>query len=130
MPITLSKLSHLTALSLQQNMFEGTIHSEFGSLSKLKSLHLDHNNLTGTIPVSLGALSLNDLTGSNNFLTGTLPASLGTMAKKSRVIDFSYNLLHGDIPVELCLARNLFLIANNVTDRCKEICRDKRYRVR
>jgi Leucine-rich repeat (LRR) protein len=128
-PVALSKLGRLAHLSLQNNALEGSIPSDLGALSKLKSLHLDHNHLTGTIPSSLGTLSLSDLTASSNLLTGILPSSLADIARKGRVVDFSYNRLHGDIPVELCLARNMFLIANNVTNRCNEICRDKRYRV-
>jgi Leucine-rich repeat (LRR) protein len=129
LPDSLSKLTNLASLSLQSNHFEGSIPPSLGKLLKLKSLYLDHNRLTGSIPSTLGSLPLNDLTGSNNLLTGTLPATLADIARKGRVVDFSYNDLHGEIPVELCLARNLFLIANNITNNCKEICHDKRYRV-
>lgn len=128
-PSSLSRLTNMAALSLQGNNFEGTIPASLGELKKLKALHLDHNQLTGTIPSSLGALPLNDLTASNNLLTGLLPSALATIARTGRVVDFSYNRLHGVIPVDLCLARNLFLIANNVTNDCAELCHDKRYRV-
>lgn len=129
-PTSLSKLGRLSTLSLQNNDFKGTIPGEFSELIKLKALHLDHNNLTGSIPSALGVLSsLEDLTASNNLLTGSLPGSLGGVARRGRVVDFSYNHLTGDVPLELCLARNMFLIANNVTDRCNEICHEKQYRV-
>ena len=130
-PISLSKLEQLSSLSMQDNDLQGTIPEGLITLTRLKSLHLDHNNLTGTIPSTLGALALSllDLTASDNLLTGSLPASLGRVAKRGRVVDFSYNRLHGEIPVELCLARNMFLIGTNITNRCSEICRDKQYRV-
>ena len=128
-PATLSKLANLVTISLQNNELEGTIPSELGKLSKLKSLHLDHNRLTGSIPSSLGKLELQDLTASNNLLVGSLPASLAQIVKKGRVVDFSYNQLVGVIPVELCLARNMFLIENLIINRCNDICRDKSYRV-
>lgn len=128
LPDFFSKLTSLASLSLQGNSFDGTIPTSLGELSKLRSLHIDHNHLSGSIPSSFGGLPLNDLTASNNALTGSLPASLANIARKGRVVDFSYNQLSGDIPVELCLARNLFLIANNISNKCSEICHDKRYR--
>lgn len=96
-PDFLSQLQKLTFLDLSYNDLTGSIPGSLSQLHNLGALHLDHNQLTGTIPDSLGRFtgSTPDLYLSNNHLTGTVPASLGAL--NFTVLDFSRNLLQGDI---------------------------------
>lgn len=62
------------------NHFNGSIPSEFASLSNLKSLRLGDNNLTGAILSSLGMLpGLKRLELHDNTLSGRLPEELGLL---------------------------------------------------
>merc|ERR1712154_27623 len=54
----LGRLSDLTMLNLQHNMFSGSIPESLGQCSKLTDLRLSKNyQLTGSVPLSFGRLS-------------------------------------------------------------------------
>ena len=76
LPSSIGLLTSLTKyLWLFNNRIHGTIPSSLSSLSKLASLRLDENSLTGTVPSSLSLLTfLSTLNLNNNYLTGTLPS--------------------------------------------------------
>ena len=93
-PIELSSLSNLTALSLWGNQLTGEIPTELGKLSNLTTLWLDGNQLTGELPTELGNLSnLTQLHLSSNQLTGELPQTLtGLTALASFTFDTNAGL--------------------------------------
>ena len=93
-PIELSSLSNLTALSLWGNQLTGEIPTELGNLSNLTTLWLDGNQLTGELPTELGNLSnLTQLHLSSNQLTGELPQTLtGLTALASFTFDTNAGL--------------------------------------
>mmetsp|Transcript_2293 Transcript_2293/g.3593 ORF Transcript_2293/g.3593 Transcript_2293/m.3593 type:complete len:122 (-) Transcript_2293:62-427(-) len=64
----------MAVLILSDNLFSGTIPSEFEQMHKLEVLYLDNNDFSGTIPGEFGALDdLEVLVSHNNvLLTGSV----------------------------------------------------------
>ncbi|KAI7731220.1 hypothetical protein M8C21_002676, partial [Ambrosia artemisiifolia] len=111
----------LEFLSLESNMFSGSVPSELGKLENLASLILNANNLSGELPVELNSLAnLTELRlTSNNFnrripslenwkqlknlemigsgLEGPIPASISLLSNLEE-LDLSFNGLVGDMP--------------------------------
>lgn len=129
-PTTLSKLSSLNILSLENNKITGSIPNIF-PLSSLYSLDLSNNNLTGTIPSSIQfcsklvslTVSFNQISGqlpegltnlsnlvtliaSNNLISGTLPNSISNLSALT-YIDFTNNRLFGTIPNSIMNLKSL-----------------------
>ena len=76
-PASLSNLSRLRRLRLDNNELTGSILSELGSLADLTVLRVSDNELSGNIPSELGDLTnLLVLYLHNNRLSGCVPASL------------------------------------------------------
>jgi Leucine-rich repeat (LRR) protein len=101
LPVNLSNLSNLQALSLQNNKLTGSIPSELGNLSNLQTLYLQFNQLTGSILPELGNLSkLTGLSLQSNQLTGSIPPQLGNLSNLQTLYLYS-NQLTGSIPPEL-----------------------------
>ncbi|PWA78767.1 serine-threonine/tyrosine-protein kinase catalytic domain-containing protein [Artemisia annua] len=87
----------LEYLSLESNMFSGTIPAELGKLENIVNLMLHANNLSGELPVELKNLTnLTELRLSSNNFTGKIP-SLESW-KRLEKLDLSFNNLNGDIP--------------------------------
>nr|POE70751.1 isoform 2 of probable lrr receptor-like serine/threonine-protein kinase rfk1 [Quercus suber] len=83
----------LEYLSIDSNMFSGTIPHELGKLVNLKNLSLSANNLTGELPVALTKLiRLTELYLTSNFLNGPIPEFIKIGHNRFQ-IDLSYNNL-------------------------------------
>lgn len=85
-------------LDLSNNLLEGSIPKEIGSMYYLSVLNLGHNNLSGVIPQELGAmkmLAILDL--SYNRLSGLIPHTMSGLAMLGEM-DISNNNLSGLIP--------------------------------
>ncbi len=54
----MADLTALSALSLADNAFSGTVPPEIGSLDQLQYLYLEDNRLSGPLPLELGDLDL------------------------------------------------------------------------
>ncbi|KAK1290251.1 putative LRR receptor-like serine/threonine-protein kinase [Acorus calamus] len=95
---SITNLTNLQQVLLQNNNISGEIPVELGFLPKLQTLDLSNNHLTGPIPESLGQLSnLRYLRLNNNSLYGAFPASLSKINQLS-FLDLSYNNLSGPVP--------------------------------
>jgi|UniRef100_A0A2N9H0T2 serine/threonine protein kinase len=95
---SISNLTNLQIVLLQNNNISGPIPSELGRLPKLHTLDLSSNNFTGQLPSTLSHLkSLHYLRLNNNSLTGAIPTALANMTQLS-FLDLSYNNLSGPVP--------------------------------
>ncbi|XP_019158506.1 PREDICTED: putative leucine-rich repeat receptor-like serine/threonine-protein kinase At2g24130 [Ipomoea nil] len=98
----ISNLTQLRVLQLADNHLFGIIPPEISFLQYLRDLRLDNNSLYGSIPASLSFLSkllLISLRG--NKFSGTIPHSVFTNCTLLYNVDFSDNLLIGNIPSEI-----------------------------
>nr|GMC73583.1 putative leucine-rich repeat receptor-like serine/threonine-protein kinase At2g24130 [Ipomoea batatas] len=98
----ISNLTQLRVLQLADNHLFGIIPPEISFLQHLRDLRLDNNSLYGSIPASLSFLSklvLISLRG--NKFSGTIPHSVFTNCTLLYNVDFSDNLLTGNIPSEI-----------------------------
>ncbi|KAF4349435.1 hypothetical protein F8388_021018 [Cannabis sativa] len=67
-------MTTLKRLSMESNMFSGTIPTELGKLVNLEYLNLNANNLTGQFPLALTNLTnLKELRISSNNFSGKMP---------------------------------------------------------
>nr|XP_019701568.1 protein STRUBBELIG-RECEPTOR FAMILY 3 isoform X5 [Elaeis guineensis] len=98
-PSSLSKLTLLTDMSVNNNHLTGELPDAFQSLTGLINLDLSFNNLTGQLPSSMGSLSsLTTLHVQNNQLSGTLDV-LEDLPLKN--LNIENNLFSGPVPVKL-----------------------------
>ena len=98
---TLSGLSNLKLLKLQNNSLTGNIPSWFGDMNSLSGLYLHANNLSGSIPSELGQLTrLRRLWLDRNQLSGSIPPALGNMSNLG-TLNLHTNRLRGSIPPQL-----------------------------
>ncbi|KAJ3328513.1 hypothetical protein HDU76_009831 [Blyttiomyces sp. JEL0837] len=82
LPDSLSLLSELDSLTLNNASLSGSIPYSLGQLTKLDYLDLGNNFLTGNIPDSLGDLvALEYLYLQDNALTGRVPKSFNNLEK-------------------------------------------------
>ncbi|KAF3457076.1 hypothetical protein FNV43_RR01733 [Rhamnella rubrinervis] len=104
-PSSLGRLTRLTYLDLQGNVFEGgQIPSFLQNLTKLTGLRLSESELGGGIPSWLGNLTqLNRLSFATNKLHGLVPSSLGRLTRLT-YLGISMNNFTGQIP---CFLQNL-----------------------
>ncbi|KAL5579596.1 hypothetical protein UlMin_012038 [Ulmus minor] len=70
-----AKMDNLKKLRLSENKFSGNLPASLSQLSRLIELHLENNEFTGTIPF-LDIPTLAEFDISNNKLEGEIPASL------------------------------------------------------
>mmetsp|Transcript_17964 Transcript_17964/g.44382 ORF Transcript_17964/g.44382 Transcript_17964/m.44382 type:complete len:118 (+) Transcript_17964:1325-1678(+) len=85
-PSSLSQLTRLQRLYLQDNNIQGNIPSQFGGIISLQRIQLQNNKLTGTIPRELGGflgLILLKLEGNN--LTGEMPEEICALRDVGRI---------------------------------------------
>ncbi|CAL0333881.1 unnamed protein product [Lupinus luteus] len=98
-PPSLSTLTGLTDMSLNENLLTGEIPDAFDSLPLLINLDLSDNNLTGELPPSMESLSsLTTLRLQNNHLSGTLDVLKDLPLKDLNVEN---NQFDGTIPPKL-----------------------------
>lgn len=109
---SISNLTYLITLNLQNNKFHGPIPAALFSLPNLQSLVLRANSFSGSVPPSIAMIkSLQLLDLSSNSLSGSLPVSLNSLSFL-RKLDLSYNRLTGSIPplpptlIEIALKSN------------------------
>uniref|UniRef100_M1BW15 Hcr9-OR2A n=1 Tax=Solanum tuberosum TaxID=4113 RepID=M1BW15_SOLTU len=126
-PLCLGEMSELWALDLSNNSLSGTINTNFSIGNQLRVIKFDGNKLEGKVPQSLiNCKNLEVLDLGNNELSDTFPKWLGALPylqilnlrsnkfygpiKDSRtdnlfaqilVIDLSFNVFSGDLPVRL-----------------------------
>lgn len=102
-PTEIGRMINLQTLNLQHNSFlGGTIPSELQNLLKLQNLFLSGLALTGTVPSELGQLTeLKDLLVDGNALVGEMPTELGLLTKLTRLLFFDNNF-EGMIPSQIC----------------------------
>jgi hypothetical protein len=69
---------HVTSLFLPHQQLEGYLPNSLSNLTQLKKLRLENNKLSGTIPASIGTLQhLTWLWINNNCFHGALPTNIG-----------------------------------------------------
>ncbi|MBN8821875.1 MAG: leucine-rich repeat domain-containing protein [Spirosoma sp.] len=112
-PNSLSALTSLQYLYLNDNQLAGSIPLSLSALTNLQYLYLFNNQLTGSIPTSLSALSnLQDLYLYNNQLTGSIPNSLSALTNLKKLF-LDSNQLTGNIPDGLSALSNLQILYLN-----------------
>ncbi|KAJ9136214.1 hypothetical protein P3X46_033313 [Hevea brasiliensis] len=98
-PDTLSSLTQLSYLSLNNNHLNGGIPDAFQQMTSLTNLDLSGNNLSGPLPPSLGNLSsLSSLHLQNNKLIGVLDVLQDLPLQDLNVEN---NLFSGPMPAKL-----------------------------
>nr|XP_010921975.1 protein STRUBBELIG-RECEPTOR FAMILY 3 [Elaeis guineensis] len=98
-PDSLSELTLLSDMSVNQNLLTGELPGAFQNLTGLINLDLSSNNLTGQLPASMQNLSsLTALHLQNNQLSGTLDV-LQDLSLKD--LNIENNLFSGPIPEKL-----------------------------
>ncbi|XP_010462186.2 PREDICTED: receptor-like protein 12 [Camelina sativa] len=108
----------LVEMSTKGTAFSGLIPDSISRLKHLTSLTLSVSKFSGKIPISLGNLShlsILDL-GGNNFV-GEIPSSIGNL-KQLTVFDVSSNKLNGNLPISILnftQLRRLWLSPNQFT---------------
>ncbi|XP_004515442.1 uncharacterized protein [Cicer arietinum] len=97
-PLSFSNLTHLTSISLFNNLLNGSIPPPLLTLPPLTFLYLYNNKLSGQIP-NVFPLSnkFQELFLRNNKIGGELPTSLSNLQHLIR-FDLSYNSFSGQIP--------------------------------
>ena len=114
-PAGLRQLGGLKVLDLSDNRLSGEIPVGLTYMSELTDLDLSHNKLSGEIPVGerQGFVSVVKLDLSHNQFTGSLPKVCSTYTMSACVnfnrldsLDFSYNLLTGEISYQYARLAN------------------------
>ena len=112
-PKSLSALSNLTVLSMQDNLLTGTVPEILSALKNLTVLSLNGNLLTGTIPTSLSRLrNLQILQLQSNRLHGSVAGVFSPTTQRALAnVDLSDNAFSGSIPPELFKLPSLITVA-------------------
>ncbi|XP_058078872.1 probable inactive receptor kinase At5g10020 [Magnolia sinica] len=98
-PLPPTRNTSLVSLDLSNNLLNGSLPPEIGTLDQLNLLNVGKNNISGQIPSEIGKLhSLLFLDLSNNHLDGSIPDDLPDGLKGFNV---SYNNLSGIVPNNL-----------------------------
>ncbi|KAL2476720.1 putative LRR receptor-like serine/threonine-protein kinase [Abeliophyllum distichum] len=130
-PNEIGNLSNLISLEMGGNGLRGTIPETLGQLKKMQSLVIDNNKLEGSIPVSfcnfvnlfrinlggnklsqqiLGCLSSRNIYLNDNAFTSTIPSAFWNN-KDLAIVDLSYNLLNGSLPLEIGSATGMRILS-------------------
>ncbi|KAL5207878.1 hypothetical protein ABZP36_032313 [Zizania latifolia] len=105
------KLSKLSVLNLENNMFSGKIPKSIGQLKRLEELHLGGNNMYGELPSTLGNctnLKIIDLKVNN--ISGDLGKINFSSLSNLKVIDLLTNNFNGTIPESIYACTNLIAL--------------------
>ncbi|KAL6882047.1 hypothetical protein ACP4OV_011519 [Aristida adscensionis] len=100
MPVTFKNLCSLRILHLERNSVNADILERLPecSWSKLRELYLQGAELTGKLPVWIGKLtSLSYLDISQNMIQGSIPFDIGNLTSLE-YLDLSQNMLVGSVP--------------------------------
>ncbi|KAJ0976067.1 hypothetical protein J5N97_018032 [Dioscorea zingiberensis] len=98
-PNSLSELTLLSDMSVNENHLTGDLPDAFQSLTGLINLDLSSNNLSGQLPPSMGSMSsITTLHIQNNQLSGTLDVLQDLPLKD---LNIENNLFSGPIPEKL-----------------------------
>ncbi|KAL5994870.1 hypothetical protein ACLOJK_024927 [Asimina triloba] len=98
-PLPPTRNTSLVSLDLSDNLLNGSLPPEIGTLNQLQFLNLGKNNISGQIPHELDKLdSLSFLDLSDNHLDGHIPDDLPAGLKGFNI---SYNNLSGIVPSNL-----------------------------
>jgi Leucine-rich repeat (LRR) protein len=104
-PDVIYNLKNLSQLSLDQNLFTGTISPLIGKMSKLEILELYENQLTGKLPDSLFSLeALKKIRVGGNKLSGTIPSKMEFLNNTLTEFKAENTLLTGTFPNALVLS--------------------------
>lgn len=108
LPTDIGQLSSLQLLGLSRNGFEGRIPQSLGNITVLSYLYLHHNLLNNSIPASLGKFSnIESMDLSCNLLTGEIPQEILSIPSLTKVLNLSTNVLSGAIPTQIGHLNNL-----------------------
>ncbi|KAF8024185.1 hypothetical protein BT93_F1393 [Corymbia citriodora subsp. variegata] len=106
-PKEIGNISTLEELVLEDNLLEGALEPNIGSLSRLRRLLLSANNFTGTIPESFGNLkNLEDFRIDGSTLSRKIPDFIENWTKIKR-LDMQGTSMEGPIPLSISLLTNL-----------------------
>ncbi|PPD74817.1 hypothetical protein GOBAR_DD28248 [Gossypium barbadense] len=106
-PSYLGNITSLKYLSLENNLFSGTIPPEFGKLVNLENLTLSANYLVGKFPSFLANLSnIKELRISSNNFSGKMPDIFQSW-KQLEKLEIQASGFEGPIPSSLALLHNL-----------------------
>ncbi len=113
LPHSIANLENLRRLDLSSNDLSGELPQSFGNLRNLESVFLYDNSFNGSIPELSGLTQLIWLDFSENMLSGEIPIGLAH-APNLNTLNLSDNLLSGEIPSEFAALTHLdALILNN-----------------
>ncbi|WMV32107.1 hypothetical protein MTR67_025492 [Solanum verrucosum] len=111
-PSSLSNLTKLQVLRIQNNFLQGEIPREIGDLRYLTILDLQVNKLTGSIPTSIfNITTLQNVALTENNLTGNLPITICDHLPNLEGLHLSVNYLIGVIPPNLDKCRKLQILS-------------------
>lgn len=96
-----SHVFQLQSLTLDHNLFNGSLPNSLFSLKNLSFLDFSYNRLSGEIPAAIGNVSsLRELGLSHNSFNGEIPNSIGDLPNLDS-FNVSYNNLSGSVPSNL-----------------------------
>ncbi|KAJ1254237.1 hypothetical protein BS78_K100800 [Paspalum vaginatum] len=100
-PDSIVQMQNLAWLDASGNEISGPIPTQIGTLNSLQKLYIQGNGLFGPIPISVGNMSnLEYISLSDNKLNSTIPAILFNLDKLIQ-IDLSRNFLAGALPSDV-----------------------------
>ena len=110
-----AKMTNLREVSLESNLFTGTIPTDMIDMRQLEILHLSTNQFNGTIPSVIGTLPiLQQIHLNDNALTGTIPTTFGHLGGLTELW-LQSNKLKSSIPTQLgnCHDLETFFVESN-----------------
>eukprot|EP01033_Poteriospumella_lacustris_P004010 gene4010-2858_t len=109
-------MPRLSFLSLQNNLFHGTLPAAIGQLTALRNFYVGNNYLVSSLPAELFTLtSLSILSLDYNFFNGSLSSNVSRLASL-RVLNVAYNEMTGTVPAAIGRLSNmtrLYLCGNH-----------------
>ncbi|XP_008226570.2 PREDICTED: receptor-like protein 2 [Prunus mume] len=101
---SLGNLTHLTHLNFSYNSLYGSLDTQFFmSLNRLEFLDLSYNFLSGELPLSLPSSNIRTVDLSSNQFHGAIPPSFFQQASSLTSFNVSNNTFTGYLPSSICL---------------------------